>query len=99
MDDFINLWTESKEKIDILQKRTELTCSKLESLNIDFYRNPNFNIITIKSNYISTKIAHEFGLVPDNHHNPKCFKIVVMEHVTMEKLNSFLIELEKSLLN
>ena len=52
----------------------------------------------MKADFITPEIAHHYGLVPDNHHNPKWFKIVVMEHVTMEKLNPFLEDLKKSIL-
>ncbi len=86
------------EKILVLQRRTELVCEELTKLNVSFYRNPKSNIITMKADFITPEIAHHYGLVPDNHHNPKWFKIVVMEHVTMEKLTPFLVELRNSLL-
>jgi glutamate/tyrosine decarboxylase-like PLP-dependent enzyme len=75
-----------REKIYILQKRAEWLCEKLEKLEIDYYRHPMSNIITIEEKYISPNVAHEFGLVPDDHQNPKWYKIVVMDHVTIEKL-------------
>lgn len=74
------------EKIYILQKRTKWFCKKLEELSIDFYRFPASNIITVKSEFVSQEIAKKFGLVPDNHQNPKWYKIVVMNHVSIEKL-------------
>lgn len=74
------------EKIFILQKRTQWLIEQLTGLNIEFYNYPNSNIITIKSNFITQETAIEFGLVPDNHHKTKWYKIVVMEHVTIEKL-------------
>lgn len=75
-----------QEKTFILQKRTEWFCKALERLNAKFYRNPLSNIITIKAPYVNNEIVHKFGLVPDNHSNPIWFKIVVMEHVTIDKL-------------
>jgi glutamate/tyrosine decarboxylase-like PLP-dependent enzyme len=75
-----------KEKIFILQKRADWMCEQLDRLNIEYYRHPKSNIITIKSEYISFETAIEFGLVPDNHESANWFKIVVMEHVTIEKL-------------
>ena len=75
-----------QEKVFILQKRTEWMCNQLTDLGIQFYRNPFSNIITIRSEYISQKVAALFSLVPDSHSNPKWYKIVVMEHVTIEKL-------------
>ncbi len=75
-----------QEKIFILQKRTEWMCAQLTDLNIDFYRHPSSNIITIKSKFITKEIAIKYGLVPDDHNNPNWFKIVIMDHVTIEKL-------------
>jgi glutamate/tyrosine decarboxylase-like PLP-dependent enzyme len=86
------------EKILVLQNRADLLCEKLKKLNVQFYRHLHSNIVTIKSEFISEHIAQEFGLIPDNHHSPKWFKIVVMEHVTMEKISSFLVRLEEELL-
>ena len=75
-----------QEKIFILQKRTEWLCNQLDQLGIDFYRHPKSNIVTLKSNFVDEKIASKFGLVPDNHAGPVWYKIVIMEHVTIEKL-------------
>jgi glutamate/tyrosine decarboxylase-like PLP-dependent enzyme len=79
-----------QEKIYILQKRTHWLCNELDDLNIKYYRCPYSNIVTIKSEFISKKTAIKFGLVPDNHLDPKWYKIVVMNHVTHEKLSDFL---------
>lgn len=76
-----------QEKIFVLQKRTEWMCRQLDELGIEYYRHGRSNIITIRSKYVKPEIATEFGLVPDNHHHPKWYKIVVMEHVTIEKLS------------
>ncbi|HEX9827006.1 MAG TPA: pyridoxal-dependent decarboxylase [Flavobacteriaceae bacterium] len=78
------------EKIYILQKRATWFCEHLSDLNLDFFRFPSTNIIAIKSNSISKKTAAKFGLVPDNHHAPNWYKIVVMSHVTIEKLSLLL---------
>ena len=75
-----------KEKIYILQKRTEWLCSQLSDMEATYYRHPASNIVTIKAKYIGKEIAQSFGLVPDNHTKPKWYKVVVMEHVTIEKL-------------
>ena len=61
-------------------------CNQLEERGVAFYRNPFSNIITIKSGYVNTEIANEYGLVPDNHTNPNWYKIVIMEHVTVDNL-------------
>ncbi len=81
------------EKIFVLQKRAEWTCLQLKDKNIKYYRHPMSNIITIKSQFVSADIAAKYGLVPDNHHNPKWYKIVIMEHVTIEKLMLLMAEL------
>lgn len=85
-----------QEKIYILQKRAGWMCNQLDKLNIKYYRHPQSNIITIRSNFISKEIANEFGLVPDNHTQHNWYKIVIMEHVTIEKLMSLLERIETS---
>jgi tyrosine decarboxylase/aspartate 1-decarboxylase len=75
-----------QEKIFILQKRTEWMCKQLGQLNIEFYRHSKSNIITIRSGFVNMDVASKFGLVPDNHLKPEWFKIVIMDHVTIEKL-------------
>lgn len=74
------------EKILILQNRTDWLCKRLDDLGITYYRNPYSNIVTIRAEYVKPETAHRFGLVPDNHHNPNWYKIVIMEHVTTERL-------------
>lgn len=74
------------EKVFILQKRTKWFCDKMDELNIKYYNNPYSNIITIRAQYVDPRIADKYGLVPDNHISPKWFKVVVMEHVLIEKL-------------
>lgn len=83
------------EKIFILQKRTAWICEQLDELNVGYYRNPFSNIITIKSQFISADVAEKFGLVPDNHKDPKWYKIVVMDHVTIEKLEPLIKNINK----
>ena len=83
-----------KEKIFILQKRTKWMCDQLRKLNTDFFHEPGSNIITIRNKHVKAELARKYGLVPDNHHNPSWYKIVVMEHVIVEKLIEFLDELK-----
>lgn len=81
---------EWEEKIFILQKRTQWLCDQLTELDITFYRNEYSNILTIAANDIDINIANQYGLVPDDHHQPKWYKVVVMDHVTIEKLSSLI---------
>ena len=83
-----------QEKIFILQKRTDWMCRHLDALNIEFFRHPKSNIITIRSKYVPENVASKYGLVPDNHSSPKWFKIVIMEHVTIEKLDMLIADLK-----
>ncbi|MFT5725658.1 MAG: tyrosine decarboxylase/aspartate 1-decarboxylase [Bacteroidia bacterium] len=85
-----------QEKEFILQKRTDWMCKQLNDLNIEYYRHPRSNIITIKRHCIGDDLVEAFGLVPDNYHDPKWFKIVIMEHVTIEKLMPFIDEIKRS---
>lgn len=83
-----------QEKVFILQRRTEWLCSQLNELNVAFYSHPMSNIVTLKSKHVSLEVAAEFGLVPDNHKHPTWYKIVLMEHVTIEKLMPLLAKLK-----
>lgn len=84
------------EKIFVLQKRAAWMCEQLDNLNIEYYRHPSSNIITIKSEFLNPDLAHKYGLVPDNHKQPSWYKIVVMDHVTVDKLNLLVEELDTS---
>ncbi len=82
------------EKINKLLYRTNWCCRKLEAKGIPFYRHPKMNIITIRATHISEELAEKYGLVPDTHDgNPNWFKIVVMDHVELDHLETFLSEL------
>jgi tyrosine decarboxylase / aspartate 1-decarboxylase len=74
------------EKVFVLQKRADWMCEQLDKLGITHYREMYSNIITMRSEHISKQCAESFGLVPDNHHTPQWYKIVVMDHVTVDKL-------------
>jgi len=78
------------EKMLILQKRADWLCDRLNELKLPFYRNAFSNIITLVATGIPEELVHKYGLIPDNHHAPSWYKIVVMEHVTIDKLEDFL---------
>ena len=83
------------EKIHLLQYRTEWLCNQLEMKGITFFRQPYSNQVTIESKFISNSIAAKYGLVPDSHNSkPNWYKIVVMEHVTVDVMVPFVEELE-----
>ncbi|MDB4107869.1 pyridoxal-dependent decarboxylase [Bacteroidia bacterium] len=84
------------EKVYILQKRTEWMCQKLKEHGLKYYRNAYANIITLHAEGVSPEVAHKYGLVPDKHANPSWYKIVIMEHVTLEKLHMLLAEFENA---
>ena len=53
------------------------------------------NIVTIKSEFVSTALADKYMLVPDTHgEGVKWWKIVVMEHVKRGVVDSFLHDLD-----
>jgi len=83
------------EKIFILQKRTSWLCGELDKLNVEYFRDLHSNIVTIKSFYLTKQLAEKYGLVPDNHHFPEWYKIVVMDHVEVEKIQPLLDEIKQ----
>ena len=62
---------------------------QLGAAGIPHYRHPGSNIVVIRADAISRQLAEDNWLVPDNHDDPGWYKIVVMEHVTIEKLEPF----------
>lgn len=82
------------EKIFILQKRANWIQEQLNKLSIQHFRHPGSNIIAIRAEFLTKEMAKIYGLVPDNHHAPMWYKIVVMEHVTIEKVIPLIKELE-----
>ena len=86
-----------REKIFILQKRCDWLCQRLQSIGVSFYRHPQSNIVTMPAQRLPLQVAARFGLVPDDHQHPEWYKIVIMEHVTIEKLEHFCADLEDAL--
>ena len=87
------------EKISVLLMRTQWLCQQLDALNIKYYRNPHMNIVTMKSDHISTAIEEKYDLVPETHDgNNKWYKIVIMDHVEVDHLEQFLEELKSTIL-
>lgn len=85
------------EKIFILQKRAEWLSKQLTSLGVEFYRHAGSNIVTIRTPYVHPSVASHYGLVPDNHHAPRWYKIVIMEHVSIEKLSLFIEDMKSKI--
>ena len=75
-----------EEKMEILLKRSSWLENRLKELEIGYFRNPVSNIITIRSEYLNRDIASRYGLVPDMHDSPKWYKVVVMDHVSIDSL-------------
>lgn len=86
-----------KMKVRKLIQKTDRLCDQLDSMGIGYYRNPNMNIVTIKSECIDPKIVNDYMLVPDQHdEGAKWYKIVVMEHVTQGFLDRFLLDIRSN---
>lgn len=78
------------EKTLVLNHRTSWLCEQLDKRSIEYFRYPDANIVTMRSQGLSPELCKKYGLVPDNHHQPVWHKIVLMDHVTVEKLEKFL---------
>lgn len=86
-----------REKVLVLLNRTDKLCNMLTDMGVDYYREKGSNIVTIRANAINEDLAHKYSLVPDQHRNPNWFKIVVMDHVSFEKLMPFIDELKATI--
>ncbi len=85
------------EKILLLQKRAEWLCKQLDTIKVEYYRNPRANIIAIRTKHVATDLAKKYGLVPNSHTHPQWYKVVIMDHVSMEKLTSLVDDLKRTL--
>jgi len=84
------------EKINTLLLRTEWFCSQIDNLNIEYFRDPYMNIVTLKSKYVPENLALKFGLVPDTHDGTNSwYKVIIMDHVEIDDLLKFVNELTK----
>ncbi|MDI1316793.1 pyridoxal-dependent decarboxylase [Flavobacterium sp.] len=86
------------EKVSVLQMRTSFLCKELDQLNIKYFREPFMNIVTIKSQYIPQALAEKYNLVPQQHNDEnQWYKIVLMDHVEVEHLTTFIDDLKTSI--
>ncbi|GAA4760292.1 MULTISPECIES: pyridoxal phosphate-dependent decarboxylase family protein [Flavobacterium] len=86
------------EKVSVLQMRTNWLCEQLKSLSVPYFREPNMNIVTIPSKYISKNLEEKYDLVPQKHdENNKWYKIVIMDHVEVDHLSTFISDLKENL--
>lgn len=84
------------EKINKLRNRTEWLCEQLNDMGIKYYKEDSMNIVTIEEQYVNKEIAEKYFLVPEVHNlTNKWYKIVVMEHVELDILNSLVYDLRK----
>jgi glutamate/tyrosine decarboxylase-like PLP-dependent enzyme len=82
------------EKIHILQYRTNWLCEQLKRKGVVFFRQPYSNQVAIQGSFITGDLVEKYGLVPDTHtESPSWYKIVVMEHVTVDVLEPFINDL------
>jgi len=86
-------------KMHELLDKTSNLCTMLGNLGIGYYRNPYVNIITIRASFVSPSLAKQFMLVPDDHHDPKWYKIVVMPHVKQGVLDEFISHLSNGVMS
>lgn len=84
-----------KAKINRLLDKTSRLCSNLDERGVEYFRNPDMNIVTIKSKYVPVELAQKYMLVPDVHEGKnKWWKIVVMDHVKQGIIDCFLSDLD-----
>ena len=83
------------EKISVLQMRTQFLCDELDKLNITYFREPFMNIVTLHAEHIPKALATKYDLVPETHSETNFwYKIVLMHHVEVQHLTTFINELK-----
>jgi glutamate/tyrosine decarboxylase-like PLP-dependent enzyme len=81
-------------KMRELVDRTTTICDRMDEIGVKYFRNPDLNIIAIRSGSISNSLAQKYHLVPDDHKDPQWYKIVVMPHVRQGIVDNFMTELK-----
>lgn len=82
------------EKMQTLITRADRLCSELDKKGVYYFREKDMNIVTIASESIKPDLAHKYGLVPESHNgNNKWWKIVIMDHVSLDVLMQFVNEI------
>ncbi|NHM06039.1 aspartate aminotransferase family protein [Flavobacterium sp. CYK-4] len=86
------------EKVSVLQMRTDFLCRELDKLGVAYFREPLMNIVTVDAAYVPKALASKYRLVPENHHDENhWYKIVLMHHVEVEHLTTFIADLKAEL--
>ncbi|MCK5907502.1 MAG: aspartate aminotransferase family protein, partial [Flavobacteriales bacterium] len=87
------------EKINKLLYRTTWLTNQLDEMGIKYFRDDKMNIVTIEAEFIPKEIVKKYGLVPQTHTGDnKWFKIVVMDHVELDDLEKFIVDLKSAIL-
>jgi glutamate/tyrosine decarboxylase-like PLP-dependent enzyme len=85
------------EKISVIKMRTNWLCKQLDQLGVTYFREPEMNIVTMRSECIPMNIAHQYNLVPHTHDDSnQWYKIVLMDHVEIEHLKDFIQDMVSS---
>jgi glutamate/tyrosine decarboxylase-like PLP-dependent enzyme len=80
-------------KMEQLIDKKDWVLEKLDKLGVEYYHNPNINIVTIKSKYITPFLMKKYFLVPDTHDNlPNWHKFIIMPHVSQGVLDEFIMD-------
>ncbi|WP_445453500.1 pyridoxal-dependent decarboxylase [Flavobacterium sp. 25HG05S-40] len=84
------------EKVSVLQMRTQFLCNELDALNIPYFRESFMNIVTIRAANVPLAVAAKYDLVPQKHSSDnQWYKIVLMDHVEVEHLTTFIQDLKE----
>lgn len=86
-------------KMHHLVDKTNSLCAALDTLGVRYYHNPFLNMVSIRREFVSAELARKFMLVPDNHEEPKWYKVVMMPHVKQGVLDQFIVQLTGELMN
>jgi len=85
------------EKINKLLYRTSWLTNQLDELGVEYFRDEKMNIVTMQSEYIPDEVVKKYGLVPQTHTGDnKWYKIVVMDHVELDDLEKFIVDLKSA---
>jgi len=81
-----------------LLQETDKLCAALDELQVNYYRNPYLNIVSMQADQVPAGIPQRYRLVSDNfNEEPRRWKIVVMQHTLGKVVDRFIADMRAAL--
>ena len=94
MDDTFYTWNLQMDRKNIYSlKKNGMALLTIKRIGNGILQKWIFQYCNNEFERITTKLSSKFGVIPDDHNPPTFYQIVIIEHVTIKKLELFVTEL------